>query len=348
MKMGPIKPFAEHACPRLSVVVPCYNEEAVLEMLETRLSAACAHLFADDYEIILVNDGSKDRTWSMICDLAARNPCIVGVDLSRNHGHQLAVTAGLQMSKGDLVLIIDADLQDPPELLGRMVAKIGQGYDVVYGQRIRRHGESAFKRGTASLFYKLLDRLADHEIPLDTGDFRLMTRRVVDQLNAMPERFRFIRGMVSWIGFEQTAIEYERDPRAAGKTHYPLGRMIRLALDAITSFSTLPLRIASHLGMLMGLVGFGMLGWAIFSWLNHGTVSGWTSIIAVVLIMGSVQLFILGVFGDYLGRLYLENKRRPLFIVREIRSRRHADVPHLSSLPEAIRDMAIRSIEMHG
>lgn len=329
MKMGPIMPFAEQACPRLSVVVPCYNEEAVLETLEKRLSAACADVFGGDYEIILVNDGSKDRTWPVICDLVKRNPCVLGVDLSRNHGHQLAVTAGLQASRGALVMIIDADLQDPPELLGAMVAKVEQGYDVVYGQRVRRHGESMFKRSTASLFYKLLNRLAEHEIPLDTGDFRLMTRRVVDQLNAMPERFRFIRGMVSWIGFEQTGIEYERDPRAAGETHYPLTRMIRLAFDAITSFSTLPLRLASHLGMLMGLVGFGMLGWAIMSWLTDGTLAGWTSIIAVVLIMGSVQLFILGVFGDYLGRLYLENKRRPLFIVREVRGRAVAPANHV-------------------
>lgn len=320
MKMEPIVPIAGHAGPRLSVVVPCYNEDAVLDMLEQRLSAACARVFGEDYEIILVNDGSKDRTWPAICDLVRRNPRVLGVDLSRNHGHQLAVTAGLQVSRGELVMIIDADLQDPPELLGEMVAKIEQGYDVVYGQRTHRHGESAFKRGTAALFYKLLNRLAEHEIPLDTGDFRLMTRRVVDQLNAMPERFRFIRGMVSWIGFEQTAIEYERDPRAAGETHYPLTRMIRLALDAITSFSTLPLRMASHLGMVMGLIGFAMLGWAVLAWLNHGTVSGWTSMIAVMLIMGSVQLIILGVFGDYLGRLYLENKRRPLFIVRELRS----------------------------
>jgi polyisoprenyl-phosphate glycosyltransferase len=318
--MGPITPFTEPACPRLSVVVPCYNEEAVLALLEPRLAAACASVAGEDYEIVLVNDGSKDRTWQVICDLVRRNPRILGVDLSRNHGHQLAVTAGLQVSRGEMVLIIDADLQDPPELLTQMVAKIGEGYDVVYGKRLRRHGESAFKRGTASLFYKLINRLADHEIPLDTGDFRLMTRRVVDQLNAMPERFRFIRGMVSWIGFDQVAVEYERDARAAGETHYPLHRMIRLAFDAITSFSTLPLRMASHLGVLMGFVGFGMLGWAIFRWLEEGTIVGWTSTVAVVLIMGSVQLIILGIFGDYLGRLYLENKRRPLFIVRELRS----------------------------
>lgn len=324
MKMEPILPFAERTCPRLSVVVPCYNEEAVLLMLEARLAAACREQVGEDYEIVLVNDGSTDRTWPLICVLAERNPRVLGVDLSRNHGHQLAVTAGLQVCRGDLVMMIDADLQDPPELLGAMIAKIEAGADVVYGQRIARHGESTFKRGTASVFYKLLNRLAEQDIPVDTGDFRLMTRRVVDQLNAMPERYRFIRGMVSWIGFEQVALPYERAPRAAGETHYPLRRMVRLALDAITSFSTVPLRIASHLGMLTGLAGFAMLSWAIWRWFEEGTIIGWTSTIAVMLIMGSIQLIILGVFGDYLGRLYIESKGRPLFIVREVRSQSRA------------------------
>ncbi|MFT4053058.1 MAG: glycosyltransferase family 2 protein [Novosphingobium sp.] len=324
MKMEPILPFAERNAPRLSVVVPCYNEEAVLLMLEARLAAACREQVGDDYEIVLVNDGSTDRTWPLICVLAERNPRVLGVDLSRNHGHQLAVTAGLQVCRGDLVMMIDADLQDPPELLGAMIARIEAGADVVYGQRIARHGESTFKRGTASVFYKLLNRLAEQDIPVDTGDFRLMTRRVVDQLNAMPERYRFIRGMVSWIGFEQVALPYERAPRAAGETHYPLRRMVRLALDAITSFSTVPLRIASHLGMLTGLAGFAMLSWAIWRWFEEGTIIGWTSTIAVMLIMGSIQLIILGVFGDYLGRLYIESKGRPLFIVREVRSQSRA------------------------
>ena len=320
MKMGPIKPFAEQACPSLSVVVPCYNEEAVLEMLETRLSAACAHLFADDYEIILVNDGSKDRTWSMICDLAARNPCIVGVDLSRNHGQQLAVTAGLQLSRGDLVMIIDADLQDPPELLPDMVAKIDEGFDVVFGKRIQRRGETLLKRFTSALFYRVLNRLSEQDIPSDTGDFRLMTRRVVNQLNAMPERYRFIRGMISWVGFEQTALEYERDARAMGRSKYSYLRLAALGIDAITSFSTAPLRLASWMGSLMGLLGFALLGWAIYRWLENGTIVGWTSTVAMVLIMGSMQLFILGVFGSYLGRLYMESKHRPLYVVRDVRA----------------------------
>ena len=325
--MGTTAPSPDETPPKLSVVVPCYNEALGLDALDARLNAACAARFGADYEIVMVNDGSKDATWEAILRLAAANPRIVGVDLSRNHGHQLAVTAGLQMARGELVLIIDADLQDPPEVLGAMVDRIEEGYDVAYGQRIARKGESAFKRGTASLFYKLLGKLADHEIPLDTGDFRLMTRRVVDQLNAMPERFRFIRGMVSWIGFAQVAVPYERDARFAGETGYPLHKMIRLAIDAITSFSTLPLRLASLLGLVMGVWGLVLLVWAISVYFANGTVAGWTSTVAVVLIMGSVQLLILGVFGDYIGRLYLENKRRPLFIVREVCGQAAAPAP---------------------
>jgi glycosyltransferase involved in cell wall biosynthesis len=311
----------DHARQRVgfSVVVPCYNEEAVVDALIARLAPVCELAFPGDYEIMLINDGSRDHTWSIICDHAKRSPHVVGVDLARNHGHQLALTAGLQLCRGELVLVIDADLQDPPELLSQMLEKITDGYDVVYGQRVFRRGETFFKRATAAGFYRLLEGLIDISIPRDTGDFRLMTRRVVDQLTAMPERFRFIRGMVSWVGFNQTSIPYERDARFAGKSHYPIRKMLGLALDAITSFSTLPLRVASHLGIAFGLFGLGMLVWVLLSYLNHGTVQGWTSMIAVVLIIGSIQLLILGVFGEYLGRMYMETKRRPLFIVREIR-----------------------------
>lgn len=355
MKMGPIMPFAEQACPRLSVVVPCFNEEAVIPSLGARLSAACAAQFGEDYEIILVNDGSRDATWRAIRDLVNHNPRVVGVDLSRNHGQQLAVTAGLQLSRGDLVMIIDADLQDPPELLGQMAAKIAEGYDVVYGKRIERRGESMLKRSTSAMFYRLLNRLSEQEIPSDTGDFRLMTRRVVDQLNAMPERYRFIRGMISWVGFEQTALEYERDARAAGKTKYSYLRLMALAIDAITSFSTAPLRLASFMGSMMGLAGFAMLLWAIYRWFENGTIVGWTSTVAIVLIMGSMQLIILGVFGSYLGRLYMESKHRPLFIVREVQAQSRAGVhgmpPAVPSafartLPDIVR--VAQSADFHG
>ena len=305
----------------LSVVVPVYNEEAGLAALVSRLVPACEAEFGRSFEILLVNDGSCDGSWAEIRRLADADPRIAGIDLSRNHGHQLALSAGLEHVAGEYVFVLDADLQDPPELLGPMLAKLREGYDVVFGQRTARKGETAFKRGTASLFYRLLSHMVDTDIPRDTGDFRLMTRRVSDQLVAMPERFRFVRGMVSWVGFSQAAVPYERDARFAGDTHYPLRKMVALAVDAVTSFSTVPLRFASHLGMLFGLAGLLALVWVGWGWLSGGTVAGWASLAALVLIMGSVQLLVLGVFGEYLGRMYMEAKRRPLYIVSEIHRR---------------------------
>ena len=304
--------------PELSVVVPVYNEEAVLDTLIERIFRASTEIFEDRFELILVNDGSSDGSWNSIRAHADRDGRIVGMNLSRNHGHQLALTAGLSRTRGAYVFVLDADLQGPPELLGPMLAKVREGYDVVFGQRTKRHGETAFKRGTASLFYRILSALMDTKMPRDTGDFRLMTRRVVDELNAMPERYRFIRGMVSFVGFNQIAFPYERDPRLAGDTSYPLGKMIALAMDAVTSFSVVPLRFASHLGMLFGVTGLLAMIWVIMIWMNGGTVEGWASLAVLVLIMGSVQLMVLGVFGEYLGRMYMEAKRRPLFIVSEI------------------------------
>lgn len=303
----------------LSVVIPVYNEEAGLDPLIERVTRAAQASFGDRYELILVNDGSKDGSWNAICAHADRDARIVAINLSRNHGHQLALTAGLQHVRGELVFVLDADLQDPPELLAPMLEQLRQGYDVVYGQRIARRGETAFKRGTAALFYRMLAGLVDTHIPRDTGDFRLMTRRVVDQLNAMPERYRFIRGLVSYVGFNQTAFPYERDARFAGETNYPLRKMVALAIDAVTSFSVVPLRFASHLGMLFGLAGLAALVWVAWGWMRGGTVEGWASLTAVTLIMGSVQLLVMGVFGEYLGRMYMEAKNRPLFIVSEVR-----------------------------
>lgn len=303
----------------LSVVIPVYNEEAGIDALVARVTAAARAIFADRYELILVNDGSRDGSWAAICAHAARDPRIVAIDLSRNHGHQLALTAGLSQVRGEVVFVLDADLQDPPELLAPMLAKLREGYDVVYGQRIKRHGETAFKRGTASLFYRMLGRMVDTHIPRDTGDFRLMTRRVVDQLNAMPERYRFIRGLVSYVGFDQIAFPYERDARFAGETNYPFSKMLALAIDAVTSFSVVPLRFASHLGMLFGIAGLVSLLGIVWVWTQGGTVEGWASLAALILIMGSVQLLVLGVFGEYLGRMYMEAKQRPLFIIAEVR-----------------------------
>lgn len=312
--------------PTLSVVIPCYNEEGGIDQLMQRLAPICERQFPGDYEIVLVNDGSRDGTWRRISDHADRSRHVAGIDLSRNHGQQLALTAGLELCRGELIFILDADLQDPPELLGPMVERLRSGnHDVVYGQRISRAGETVFKKATSSLFYRVLDRLTDVDIPHDTGDFRLMTRRVLDQMIAMPERFRFIRGMVCWVGFSQAAFRYERDARHTGETQYSLGKMVSLALDAVTGFSTLPLRLASHLGIAFGLCGLIALAWVGASYLFSGTVRGWTSLAALILIIGSVQMMMLGMFGEYLGRMYMESKRRPLYIVREVKGQSVAE-----------------------
>jgi polyisoprenyl-phosphate glycosyltransferase len=303
---------------RLSVVVPCYNEEEGLHELHRRLSEMCRACAGDQYEIVLVNDGSRDGTWARMSTLAVKDRHIVAVSLSRNYGHQLALSAGLTVCVGERILIIDADLQDPPELLPQMMRMMDDGADVVYGQRSQRRGETWFKTKSASIFYRTLDWLVDIKIPLDTGDFRLMSRRALDVLNAMPEQHRFIRGMVSWIGLRQVPLLYTRDERFAGETKYPLKRMLRFAIDAITSFSIQPLRLASLLGLVFGLLGLAGIAYALTSWATGHTVEGWTSVILVVLVLGSTQLLVLGVSGEYLGRLYMETKRRPLFVIDEI------------------------------
>jgi dolichol-phosphate mannosyltransferase len=304
--------------PALSVVAPCFNEEYSVHELHRRVRAACEDAVGGDFEVVLVNDGSRDGTWPAMVKLAEEDPHVVAVNLSRNHGHQLALSAGLTIARGRRILIIDADLQDPPELLGEMMEAMDQGYDVVYGQRLDREGETAFKRHTAALFYRLLRRLVDVDIPVDTGDFRLMSRRAVELLNAMPEQHRFIRGMVSWIGLPQRAVTYRRQSRFAGESKYPLAKMMRFALDAITGFSTMPLRVASYLGIVAAFAGLLLLAYAIASWLSGDSVPGWTSLMVIVLIMGSAQLFVIGVLGEYLGRAYIESKRRPLFIIDRI------------------------------
>lgn len=306
--------------PAISVVIPCYNEQDNMKNLVERVETACTDVTPGSFEIVLVNDGSKDQTWPMITDFADNSQHIVAVNLARNYGHQLALSAGLQICRGDIVMVMDADLQDPPELLGAMLSKMEEGYDVVYGERLSRAGETLFKRASASIFYRALQKLVDVKIPRDTGDFRLMRRRVVDELNAMPERYRFIRGMVSWVGFAQAAFPYERNARHAGESNYPLKKMISFAIDAVTSFSTIPLRFTAHLGLIAGAIGLLTLGWVFISYLTGNTVGGWASIAALVLILGSLQLLMLGIFGEYLGRMYMESKHRPLFIVQEVRS----------------------------
>lgn len=321
--------------PALSIVVPCFNEEACLTELYQRLSAAALKAVGNDYELVLVNDGSRDSTWPMMQALAAKDAHLLAVNLSRNHGHQLALTAGLDLCRGDRILIIDADLQDPPELLGPMLAAMDeQGADVVYGVRKSRSGETMFKRATAHGFYRLLSRATEVDIPLDAGDFRLMSRRALDALLAMPEQARFIRGMVAWIGFRQVPFAYDRHERFAGETKYPLRKMIRFALDALTGFSSAPLKLASHAGL--WLVGGSVLIalYIIYAWLSGESVPGWTSLMLLVVVLGAVQMFVLALMGEYIGRLYNEVKRRPLYIVQEIAGG-DAGEPRLGYLADA-------------
>jgi polyisoprenyl-phosphate glycosyltransferase len=303
----------------LSIVVPCFNEEACLPELHRRLSEAARETVGAAHEIVFVNDGSRDSSWQVMQALAASDPHLVAINLSRNHGHQLALTAGLDLAIGERILIIDADLQDPPELLADMMRMMDeQQADVVYAVRRARAGETAFKRGTAKAFYRILFKLSDIEIPLDTGDFRLMSRRALDALLALPEQARFIRGMVAWVGFRQVPILYDRAERHAGETNYPLRKMLRLAVDAITGFSTAPLRFASHVGLWLVAASILLIGYIAIGFFTGTAIQGWTSLMLVVVILGAVQMFVLGMIGEYLGRVYVEAKRRPLYIVAEI------------------------------
>ena len=303
----------------LSIVVPCFNEEACLEVLHQRLSATAKAAAGADYELVLVNDGSRDRSWEIMQRLAASDPHLVAVNLSRNHGHQLALTAGLDLCRGDKILVIDADLQDPPELLPKMLEAMRENEaEVVYGVRKSRRGETAFKRATAHGFYRLLSRATEIDIPLDTGDFRLVSRRALDALLAMPEQARFIRGMVAWIGFKQLPFPYDRDERFAGETKYPLRKMVGFALDALTSFSSAPLKLASHAGLILSLGSLLLIAYIAYAWLAGESIQGWTSLMLVVVVLGAIQMFVLALMGEYIGRLYNEAKRRPLYIVQEI------------------------------
>lgn len=303
----------------LSIVVPCFNEEGCLEALHERLSASARNAAGSNYEIVLVNDGSRDRTWPIMQDLVKRDSHVMAINLSRNHGHQLALTAGLDLCRGEKILIIDADLQDPPELLPGMIETMrSTDADVVYGVRRSRRGDTAFKRATAHGFYRLLSRATEVDIPLDTGDFRLMSRRALDALLSMPEQARFIRGMVAWIGFKQVPFAYDRDERFAGETKYPLKKMVRFALDALTGFSSAPLKLASHVGLALSIGSVLIVLYIAYAWLAGRSIPGWTSLMLVVVVVGAVQMFVLALMGEYIGRLYNEAKRRPLYIVQEV------------------------------
>jgi polyisoprenyl-phosphate glycosyltransferase len=313
--------------PTLSVVAPCFNEEGSLPAFVERTAAAARAAVGEAFEIVLVNDGSRDNTWPCIQALALTRPEVVGVNLSRNHGHQLAVTAGLTVARGERVLIIDADLQDPPELITPMMARMDEGYDVVYGRRRTRGGESAFKLATAKGFYRLLHSVSEVEIPQDVGDFRLMSRRIVDRLNAMPEQDRFLRGMVAWLGGRQTELLYDRDARHAGVTAYTLSKMIRLAVNGLTGFSTAPLKIAVWLAFSgMGLAAL-IVVYTLYGLLVGHAQKGWASLALIQVFFGTGQLGCLGIIGAYLGRIYTQVKGRPLFMVDEVI--RGAPPPHL-------------------
>jgi dolichol-phosphate mannosyltransferase len=306
----------------LSIVVPCFNEEACIAELYRRLTAAATAAVGDDYELVLVNDGSGDGTWPAMQKIADSDSHVLAVNLSRNHGHQLALTAGLDLCRGDRILIIDADLQDPPELLSGMLdAMRDQDADVVYGVRRSRAGETPFKRATAHGFYRLLSRATEIDIPLDTGDFRLMSRRALEALLAMPEQSRFIRGMVAWIGFRQVPFPYDREERFAGATKYPFSKMLRFAFDALTGFSSAPLKLASHAGLALSLGSVLIIGYIAFAWFTNRNIQGWTSLMLVVVVLGAVQMFVLALMGEYIGRLYNEVKGRPLYIVQEVAGR---------------------------
>jgi len=302
----------------LSIVVPCYNEEAVLGELHRRLISVVDQVSGSDCEIVYVDDGSDDQTASMLRQLQSDEPRVRVVSLSRNFGHQLAVTAGLEHATGDAVVIIDADLQDPPEVIPEMIARWRDGYQVVYGLRAKRAGETTFKLWTAKAFYRLINRVSEVEIPLDVGDFRLIDRQVVDVLLAMPERDRFLRGMISWVGFRQVAVIYERAARHAGVTKYPLMKMLRFAVDSVISFSFAPLRLAIWVGFAAITAAVAGIVYALIIRIYTTTwVRGWASIFTAVLFLGGVQLITLGIVGEYVGRIYAEVKLRPLYIVRE-------------------------------
>lgn len=302
---------------KLSMVIPMYYEEEVVNECYTRLEHVLGGLENYDYEIIFVNDGSKDKTLELLTEIANKNKKVKILSFSRNFGHQAAVTAGLREVTGDVILIIDADLQDPPELIPDMLKLWEEGNEVIYGERKSREGESKFKLFTASMFYKTLNALSDVEIPKNTGDFRLVDRKVVDTINAMPEHNKFLRGLFSWVGYKQYAFKYERKERFAGETKYPLKKMLKLAADGIIGFSTKPLKLLGGLGITSIFISFAILIYAIlsfiFSWNN--LTEGWTSLMVAITFFAGVQLLSVWILSEYIGRIYDETKKRPEYII---------------------------------
>jgi len=301
---------------RYTIIIPVYNEEAVVHETYRRLTQVMEST-GEPYELLFVNDGSRDRTAEIIDGLAESDHCVKLLDFSRNFGHQIAITAGMDYARGDAIVIIDADLQDPPELIPLMIDKWKEGYEVVYAKRSKRKGETLFKKWTASLFYRTLRALTEVNIPLDTGDFRLIDRKVCDAMRGIREKNRFVRGLVSWVGFRSTAIEYVREERFAGETKYPLKKMLRFSMDGITSFSHKPLKLATYLGFVISSASFIYLVVSLIQRLfTAGAVAGWVPLIACLLLLDGVILIVLGILGEYVGRIYDETKNRPLYILR--------------------------------
>lgn len=306
-----------HLRPTFSLVIPVWNEEEVIPVLYERLVQVMEST-GESWEVIFVNDGSTDRSLELLLELHERDPRIKVLNFSRNFGHQIAITAGFDYADGDAVIVMDADLQDPPEVLVRMIERWREGYDVVYAVRIKREGESKFKLWTAAAFYRLIHSIADVDIPLDAGDFRLMDRRVVLAMRRLREKSRFMRGLSSWVGFKQIAVEYERAPRYAGETKYPLRKMVRLAFNAITSFSHVPLQLATYTGFVFaGISGIGIIIAIFMRLLGNAQLLGQATTLVSVLFLGGVQLIFLGIIGEYLGRIYDEVKNRPLYIIAD-------------------------------
>ena len=313
--------------PRLCVVVPAYNESEGLRAFHARLGAVLDGLDLDG-EVLYVDDGSRDDTYAVMCELRAADARVSTLKLSRNFGKELALTAGLDAADADAVVIIDADLQDPPELIPLLVQHWREGYDVVYGTRSTRAGETPLKKLTSSLFYRVMQRLSATPLPRDTGDFRLMSRRAVEALKQLRERQRFMKGLFTWVGFRQKAVVYDRDPRFAGSSKFNYWRLWNFALEGITSFSGAPLKIATYFGLLTAVLAFGFGVWVLGKALLYGDpVRGYPSLMVVVLFLGGVQLMALGMIGEYLGRLYMEAKQRPLYLIEEWHSADRARLP---------------------
>ena len=301
----------------ISVIVPSFNEEKNVPLIYERLTSTLSQI-SDDYEIIFVNDCSKDNTLEVIKQLSKKDSHVKHISFSRNFGHQIAVSAGLDLCKGEAVVIIDADLQDPPELILEMYEKYKEGYKVVYAKRKSREGETWFKKITAKLFYRFLSAMTSIEIPVDVGDFRLIDKVIVKHLRNMPEKSKYIRGQISWIGYKQTFVEYHRDARLYGKTNYPLKKMLRLAFDGITAFSDKPLKMASAIGIISAILSLLAIVYALIShFIFDSAVSGWTSLIISVLFIGGVQLITIGIIGEYIARINNDVRNRPLYIIEE-------------------------------